>query len=668
MNDTTLTCLTEIEGSHQAESRLDAVDLYFLGHRKVTYLWCLLGSLLIAAFEVFTPVAPLQRLAGLVIVVTPDNYKERLLGSKTVARLQHIKETIARYQQTVTVTDRNGSTIVHPSVGNHPAYLKHVLVTVENHRYFQTFVIDWLRLGRVLVDNVRTGSITAGASGLAQQAARSIVLKDQTRTLSRKIAELAVALELRTRYSADEIVDFYLSSAFLGRDVHGFYEASRVYLGKPLDDLSIQEMVVLVGMLDRPNAYLGNPDLLRARYEGLVAYLKVEGVLTPEQAHELAANVPPLARDKRDVEENHWASVAHYARAVQARAQDATSIQALVDTELSRVGYRALNRALNMLSQRTGIDDLDGFLIAGYRSEILTLIGSRHDWHADHTSRVGAWRPGSLLKLFLYAGFFELGGRPDMLLPVRPVTWELPHGTWKVHNYTDRYDAFDDGLPAAFCLSRSLNVPASLLAQTEVGTLVFEKLAGAGIDMPHYPANLLGAEALEPLILFQALQAFVAPFGQVPERMRMSTSDPRPEFLDLFPSVAVHNVALAMGLAIDDSLGTGSYARQFGWDGDHLRLKTGTGSDHTSAAIFVVLPSGFTALMGVFSRSGGSMYYENQRSGASGATLLPYMNDVLESRAARSYVQRRSFEDLPEEYLWLESPAWMQYHRVAYVE
>ena len=79
---------------------------------------------------------------------------------------------------------------------------------------------------------MRAGRFAQGGSTLTQQLAKNLFLT-QDRTLTRKIAELGLALWLEMRLSKSEILELYFNQVYFGGGAYGVEAASRRYFDKP---------------------------------------------------------------------------------------------------------------------------------------------------------------------------------------------------------------------------------------------------------------------------------------------------------------------------------------------------------------------------------------------------------------------------------------------------
>jgi len=166
-----------------------------------------------------------------------------------------------------------------------PEHLVNAFVAVEDHRFYQHRGIDLLSLGRALLANFHMGDITQGGSTITQQLARNIFLNlDQTMT--RKIAEMSIALQLERRYDKDEILEMYINQANYGAGNWGVAQAADAYFDKDVGELSIGEAALLAGLVQAPNAYapVNSWELAVTRQRHVLGRMANLGYITQEQA------------------------------------------------------------------------------------------------------------------------------------------------------------------------------------------------------------------------------------------------------------------------------------------------------------------------------------------------------------------------------------------------
>jgi membrane peptidoglycan carboxypeptidase len=136
-----------------------------------------------------------------------------------------------------------------------PDALKMAIVDVEDSRFYEHHGVDLLGIGRALYRDVSTLSPAEGGSTLTQQLARNVYL-NQDRTISRKVREIALAVQLERTYSKDEILELYLNNVYFGNGAYGIRAAADSYFGKGqnLKTLTLAECALLAGLPNAPTA------------------------------------------------------------------------------------------------------------------------------------------------------------------------------------------------------------------------------------------------------------------------------------------------------------------------------------------------------------------------------------------------------------------------------
>jgi penicillin-binding protein 1A len=135
-----------------------------------------------------------------------------------------------------------------------PDHFKLAVVAIEDADFFSHGGVDpqaILRAAWFSILDRKMGS-RGGASTLTQQLALNLFLKLE-RTLSRKIKEALLALDIEKRYSKDQILTMYANQIFLGHGAYGVEAASNLYFQKSATDLTLAEAALLAGIIPSAN-------------------------------------------------------------------------------------------------------------------------------------------------------------------------------------------------------------------------------------------------------------------------------------------------------------------------------------------------------------------------------------------------------------------------------
>lgn len=173
-----------------------------------------------------------------------------------------------------------------------PDLLKKGIIATEDRRYYDHGAVDIIGVARAFITNSMAGETLEGGSTIAQQTVKNIFLSNE-RTMTRKLEELALAVQLERNYSKEEILELYLNTIYFGHGAYGVGEASRVYFGKEPKALDLSQCAMLAGLPQAPSAYdpISHPQEGAKRMTTVLALMAQEGYITPEEAAKSAMHL-----------------------------------------------------------------------------------------------------------------------------------------------------------------------------------------------------------------------------------------------------------------------------------------------------------------------------------------------------------------------------------------
>ncbi len=135
-----------------------------------------------------------------------------------------------------------------------PFFLKHSFISSEDKRFYKHNGIDLKSISRALFQNIRSGYVKEGGSTITQQVARLLFLNNDV-SFQRKIKEIFLSLILELRYEKNQILKLYLNNIYLGSGAYGVNEASQIYFGKLIEELTLSEIALIAGLAPAPSIY-----------------------------------------------------------------------------------------------------------------------------------------------------------------------------------------------------------------------------------------------------------------------------------------------------------------------------------------------------------------------------------------------------------------------------
>jgi penicillin-binding protein 1B len=402
-----------------------------------------------------------------------------------------------------------------------PPLLPAALIHIEDRNFERHFGLDPRAIARAAWANLRAGRAVQGGSTITQQLVRNFFLTLERRW-SRKINEAFMALLLEAHYSKEEILEAYLNEVHLGQDggraIHGFGLASQFYFNKPLAELQVQEVALLVALVKGPSYYnpRRNPERARERRDLVLDILAEAGFITGPE-HALALKKPlgvvgeaggNIARYPAFVDLVKRQLTGHYPESeltndglrifttLDPRAQDALEKRLTEGLPRLEKGHRMQDNTLQGAGVVTSVVD----------GKVLALVGGRDVRYPGFNRALDARRPiGSLAKPFVYLAALMQPQRYTLTtrLADEPVELESPPGTkWTPLNYDKELHG---EVPLFVALAQSYNL-ATVHLGLDVGVQnVREIMRAAGMldSPPAVPSLFLGAVELSPVEVAQ---------------------------------------------------------------------------------------------------------------------------------------------------------------------
>lgn len=327
---------------------------------------------------------------------------------------------------------KEGSSTALPSLQSYPLHLRQALMASEEARFGWNSGLDLFGTLRSALR--RSG----GGSGLTQQVAR-MVYPDVGRDLSltRKLRELWVALQLEVGFSKNQILKLYLDRAYLGLGAEGFEQAAQLYFRRSASDLDEAQSAFLVGLLPSPNGYspcnTHDPGAGLERRNLVLKLMHEQGWLSDQAL--IDAERRPLNIDPSACRESSFTSYPFFADYVigelegtrfglDLSSQDAAGNYAVfstIDPKVQALAQTQLQRFLEGPAASVGLTQGALITLNTSTGDILAYVGGG-DYARSSFDRVQALRqPGSSFKLFPYLAALKAGVTPSDPISCAPL-------------------------------------------------------------------------------------------------------------------------------------------------------------------------------------------------------------------------------------------------------
>jgi penicillin-binding protein 1A len=379
-----------------------------------------------------------------------------------------------------------------------PPVVRDAFIANEDHNFYQHHGVDFGGIVRAGYADL-THQEFQGASTITQQLARRLFLTDEV-SMSRKVQEALLAIEIERFYTKDEILERYLNIIYLGAGAYGVDAAARTYFGRSIDNVTLAQAAMLAGVVAAPSDYspFSNIELARDREKHVLGRMVESGFITRSQADDaydgplgLISQRAPGLQGYVDPYFTTYA-IAQLEGIFGKNGVDQGGLQVYttLDPHLQRVAQEAVTWGVAQAGNE-GINAHQAALVALRPStgEILAMVGGTGFSLANQFNR--AWQahrqPGSSFKAYVYTAAIDSGMPASTTIDDSPVSYPMGDGTrWSPYDDDFRYLGAVT-LREALTLSR--NVVAVKLAERIGVDRVIEYAHRMGITAP-LEANL----------------------------------------------------------------------------------------------------------------------------------------------------------------------------------
>ncbi|MEZ7602311.1 penicillin-binding protein PBP1A [Streptococcus sp. 27098_8_91] len=410
------------------------------------------------------------------------------------------------------IADLGAERRVNAQSSDIPTDLVNAIVSIEDHRFFNHRGIDSIRIAGAFLRNLSSNGGLQGGSTLTQQLIKLTYFSTSTadQTLSRKVQEAWLAIQLERTATKQEILTYYVNKVYMSNGNYGMQTAAENYYGKDLKDLSIPQLALLAGMPQAPNQYdpYSHPEAALERRNLVLSEMQKQGYLTAEQ-YETAINTPITDGLQSLKSVNSYPQyMDNYLKEVIDQVEQETGYNLLTTgmEVYTNVDQEVQKRLWDVYNTDEYVDYPDDDLQAAStivdvtNGKVIAQLGSRHQSsnvsfginQAVETNR--DW--GSTMKPITdYAPALEYGIFDSTAATINDAPYNYPGTDIPVYNWDKTYFG---NITLQYAIQQSRNVPAVKTLEKVGLDHAKTFLNGLGIDYPSMVyANAISSNTVE---------------------------------------------------------------------------------------------------------------------------------------------------------------------------
>lgn len=428
-------------------------------------------------------------------------------------------DSIIEYKPALTtrIYDINGDLIANVFDEENRLYVKYddipgriieALVAIEDTSFFEHGGVNYEAIFRALIKDIKAMKLVEGASTITQQLVKNMLLSSEKK-IERKIKEILISIKIEDYLSKEQILERYLNEIYLGHGYFGIKTAARGYFRKSLDELTLKEMAILVGLPKAPSSY--DPtrylELSLARANSVVQRMYNLGWITKSEYISATKEVPKVYDDTLTqnrapyVVDEVMKEARRYLKEIDKSGYE---IYTSVDLKVQEMAKEALIFGYNEILKRdseANASVVNGAIVVinPLNGDILAIVGGV-DYAKSNFNRAtqSKRQPGSSFKPFIYEYAIDSGLSPTSEVADIAKTFdEGAQNEWNPQNYGRRYDGY---ITMKEALRRSRNLATvNLMNQLGVNNVV-KRLQDMGFkEIPSDLSVALGSFGISPL-------------------------------------------------------------------------------------------------------------------------------------------------------------------------
>ena len=393
-------------------------------------------------------------------------------------------------------------------------YLIKATTCTEDKYFFKHLGFDYLRIIKAMFNNIRSQSLSEGASTITQQYARNLFL-NYDKNWNRKIDEAILAAEIETHYSKNKILEGYLNTINYG-GVYGIENASWYYFGHSAKTLSIAESSMLAGIPQSPSNYspLRNNKLAKKRQKQVLNAMYKNNVISEREKKEAySEDLVYVGKSNQSNLEN----VLYFRDAVLNELNNISTIpNSLIKTGglkiYTTLDEKAQESLENAVSNNMNDNEMQvsGMMMNPDNGGVMAMIGGTDYSKSQFNRATSAKRQvGSIMKPILYYSALENGFTAASTFTSEKTTFNFSNNkTYIPNNYNNTYANSPITMGAAISYSDNIYAVKTNLFMGENNLVNMSNKLGIVSKLDPVPSLALGTSEISMIEMEEAYSSF----------------------------------------------------------------------------------------------------------------------------------------------------------------
>ncbi len=420
--------------------------------------------------------------------------------------------------------DKNRTLIPLTSI---PKHVQMATLAAEDAEFYAHPGFSVRGIFRAILRNSERGSLQGGST-ITQQLVKNALLTPE-KTITRKVKEVILSVEVEYYYSKEKILEMYMNEVSYGGTAYGIEAASESYFGKNAAELNLAEGAFLAGLPKSPTLFSPfgqNPDSSFERQREVLHLMKINKFISADEENTALNTRLTFVPNKTEIKAPHFVM---YIRQLlvdiygeEMVEKGGLEVTTTLDLDIQEAAEKIIKDEVEKL-KGLNVGNGSAMVVSPQNGEILSMVGSKNYFDINSDGNVNITlrlrQPGSSIKVVNYAYALSHGYTPASIIDDSPIIYVTPGSPpYSPVNYDGK---FMGKITLRNALAESRNIPAvKILASYGVDKMI-EQGKSMGIttwdDPSQYGLSLtLGGGAVKMIDLAK-VYATIANYGKRPE-------------------------------------------------------------------------------------------------------------------------------------------------------